>query len=127
MSKKGDIYNLFFNLGKSTIEVAEELKVSKQYVSKILKAEYSEEYIIEKGNRKLKNMEKRAPRKYEDEGHYIYRDRPLMPDETMSTLAFIKANRQSYITNKETGELMFDKTRGGISKDLPLKYTPIPY
>lgn len=48
MGKKEDIFNLFFNLGKSTIEVAEELKVTKQYVSKILKTEYLKQYSVEK-------------------------------------------------------------------------------
>ena len=127
MSKKTDIYNLFFNLTKSTIEIAEQLRVSKQYVSKILKTEYLEEYAAEKEKRKIKNMEKRATNKCDDERHYVYRDRPLMPHETMSTLSFIKVNRQSYITNKETGELVFDKSRGGVRKNVPLKYTPTPY
>lgn len=67
-------------------------------------------------------IKERKEKKYCDECHYVYRDRPLLPCESMGTLAFIKANRQSYITDKETGELKFDKTRGGTSKDLPLRY-----
>ena len=122
MGKKEDIFNLFFNLGKSTIEVAEELKVTKKYVSKILKTEYLKQYSVEKEIRKKENKKRRTSRKCESECHYVYRDRPLLPCESMGTLAFIKANRQSYITDKETGELKFDKTRGGTSKDLPLRY-----
>lgn len=122
MGKKEDIFNLFFNLGKSTVEVAKELKVSKQYVSKILKTEYLQQYEVEKKNRKKRNREKRALKKYEVKCHYVYREKPLMPCESMGTLSFIKANRQSYITDKKTGDLTFDRTRGGTSKDLPLNY-----
>lgn len=69
-----------------------------------------------------KRKEKKHIKNCCDECHYVYREKPLMPCESISTEAFIKTNRQSYVTDKETGELKFDKTRGGATKDLPLRY-----
>jgi hypothetical protein len=99
-------------------EIAKELKVKENTLRVFYRRNAKEE--IE--NRKKKNSEERASREYESKCHYVYRDRPLMPCESISTEAFIKMNRQSYIADKETGNLKFDKTRGGISRDLPLHY-----
>ena len=46
-------------------------------------------------------------------------------NESMSNFSYIKFNRQSYITDPKTGILHFDKSRGGVTKDLPTTYTPI--
>jgi hypothetical protein len=125
LSKKSEIYNLYFNLKKSTVEIATELDVSKQYVSKILQTNYSEEHEDEKVNRKKINKEKREAKKYDaEECNYKYRDRPLMPNETMTTLNFVKWNSHSFITDKN-GKMHFDKSRGGVTKNIPVTYTPI--
>lgn len=47
----------------------------------------------------------------------------LNPNEgKISDLSFVKLFRQSYICDKNTGVLHFDKTRGGVTKDLPRRY-----
>lgn len=52
MSTVEKIYNLFFKDKKTTVEIAEIINVSHQYVSKVIKTKYKDEYLIEKERRK---------------------------------------------------------------------------
>ena len=121
MDKDGLVHKLYFIEGKTVSEIASILGKTQPYITIILQT--YPEYKIEKERRKALNREKQNFLD-EDECHYKYRDRPLMPQETLSTISFIKMNRQSYITDGD-GNLIFDKSRGGLTKDLPRKYSPI--
>lgn len=48
----------------------------------------------------------------------------IMPNESMSTNAFIRACFHSYKTDLRTGRVKFDTTRGAKTKDVPASYMP---
>lgn len=136
MSRKEDIGHLYFDKNKSTVEIAKKFNINKSTVSRILINHYSERYAAEKELRKNENKEKRKDikrtvlkekreaKKYDAaECHFQFRDRPLAPHETLSTVSLINWCRQSF-TNDADGTIHFDRTRGGISKDVPSSYDP---
>ena len=122
LDKDKIIYNLYFVEGKSVIEITDIIGKSQPYVTKALQS--YPEYETEKERRKALNREKRATPENCDEFHYKYRERPLMPNETIGILSFIKFNRQSYITDKK-GKLFFDESRGKKPFDIPKTYKPV--
>lgn len=69
MSKKEKIIFLFFEKKLTTIEIAGKLKVTKQYVSKIVRQD--SRYDKERENRKINNKEKQKQRVT----NYIYKQR----------------------------------------------------
>lgn len=121
LDKDGSVNKMYFKEEKTVSQIAVILGKDHSYITRILQT--YPEYEIEKERRKALNGEKQNSLG-DDECHYKYRDRPLMPQETLSTISFIKMNRQSYIMD-EDGNLIFDKNRGGVSSNLPRKYTPI--
>lgn len=69
MTKKEKIIFLFFEKKLTTIEIAGKLKVTKQYVSKIVRQD--SRYDKERENRKINNKEKQKQRVT----NYIYKQR----------------------------------------------------
>lgn len=59
MDKTSIIGDLYFCLNKNVIQIANELNISKQYVSKVLKEKFGERYIKEKEKRKERNLVER--------------------------------------------------------------------
>jgi predicted transcriptional regulator len=94
MDKDGSVHKMYFNEEKTVSEIAVILRKDHSYITRVLQT--YPEYLIEKERRKTLNREKQNSLN-DDECHYKYRDRPLMPQETLSTISFIKMNRQSYI------------------------------
>lgn len=60
MEKCSEIEILYFEKGLNVVNVAAELGVTKQYISKVLKNMFGEKYKEEKERRKICNSEKRA-------------------------------------------------------------------
>lgn len=69
MTKKEKIIFLFFEKKLNTIEIASKLRVTKQYISKIVKQD--SRYDKERENRKINNKEKQKQRVK----NYIYKQR----------------------------------------------------
>lgn len=60
LERCGEIETLYFDRGLSVVNVAAELGVTKQYISKVLKNMFGEKYQEEKEKRKMDNNEKRS-------------------------------------------------------------------
>ena len=69
MTKKEKIIFLFFEKKLTTIEIANKLKITKQYVSKIVRQDFR--YAEERENRKINNRKKQKQRVV----NYIYKKR----------------------------------------------------
>lgn len=122
LDKDREIYDLYFVQGKKVVEIADIIGKDHSYVTKALQS--YPEYSAEKERRKALNREKNTGLENFDECHYHYRERPLMPYETIGILSFIQFNRQSYITDKK-GRLIFDESRGKRPFDAPKIYKPV--
>lgn len=59
MEKCSEIETLYFEKGLSVVNVASELGVTKQYISKVLKNIFEDRYTLEKDRRKADNHKKR--------------------------------------------------------------------
>ncbi len=80
MSNKEKIIVLFFNEKLSIIEVANKLKITKQYVSKVVRQDVR--YAKERENRKLNNKEKQKKRVKD----YIYNKRKRERQERLNAI-----------------------------------------
>lgn len=80
MNKKEKIIALFFEDKLSTIEIANKLHITKQYVSKIVRQDLR--YAKEREDRKLKNKEKQKQRVK----NYIYNKREKEKQERLNAI-----------------------------------------
>lgn len=80
MSNKEKIIVLFFNEKLSIIEIADKLKITKQYVSKIVRQDTR--YAKERETRKLNNKEKQKKRVKD----YIYNKRKKERQERLNAI-----------------------------------------
>lgn len=80
MSNKEKIIILFFNKKLSIIEIADKLKITKQYVSKIVRQDTR--YAKERETRKLNNKEKQKKRVKD----YIYNKRKKERQERLNAI-----------------------------------------
>ena len=134
MDKKEQILDLYFNNHLQQTEISNQLQVSQQYISKIVKKD--ERYKQEKDYRKLKNAEKRKIYQMEYQKNYVRRkdndiafealqaqlaqDAKLLSYKAhnLSTYALKKANSSIYEYDKNRNQYVMLK---GIkaSIDLP--------
>ena len=134
MDKKEQILDLYFNKHLQQTEISNQLQVSQQYISKIVKKD--ERYKQEKDYRKLKNAEKRKIYQMEYQKNYIRKkdndtafealqaqlaqDAKLLSYKAhnLSTYALKKANSSIYKYDKNRNQYVMLK---GIkaSIDLP--------
>lgn len=143
MDKKLLIYEKFFEEKMNTIEICEELDVSKQYVSKVLKTYYKDEYEKEKEKRKIENKKNRNGKKCTN----IYKKRTELAVEAAmlriqheSDVSFMsKGSKMSdkqavfscinaYDIDRSSGgtKLIFNESIGHRPNDLPATYSLIP-
>lgn len=139
MEKKILIAKKFFEEKKTTIDIACELNVSKQYVSKFLRDNYLEEYEEAKNRRKEDNRKKRnrdkeiAKKKRKalfDDSSITVEDlrrqqetaaRALSRSGHMSTKAAVFASLNAYKT-KGKG-MVYNEKIGARPNDLPKRFS----
>lgn len=90
MTRKTRIIMLYYERKKSVVEIAYKLKVSKQYVSRIIKND--ERYIAEKKSRKEKSKERRQMQKRD----YARRKRQKSKDEVIDAVMDILHAQASF-------------------------------
>lgn len=113
MSNKDKICDLFYNKHKNQTEIAMEISVSQQYVSKVVKAD--SRYKIEKQERQDKNRQRRRL----NQSQYIKnkREQEIREYEYLKYLQNCNSKEMSkrYLTNTPTLS-SFEKAMYGISK-----------
>ena len=122
-NKIDEIRKLYFDMGKKAKEVADELNVSKQYVSKILKEQFEIEYLIEKEKRKKANKEKR---KSDNSYSNLKRQHEIdviaiSKRGRMSTQSAVFYNMSAY--DVRGNRLVFNEKVGKRPADLPKSYS----
>lgn len=78
MTRKDKILFLFFEEKLTTIEIASQLKVTKQYISKVVRQDTR--YTKERENRKLENKQKQKQRVVD----YIYKKRKQQKQDRLN-------------------------------------------
>ena len=97
MKKKDKILFLFFDKKLTTIEIANKLKVTKQYVSKVVSKDIR--YSRERKNRKLQNKDKQKQRVK----NYIYKKRKIARQERLdATIALQHAQASFELSGRKT-------------------------
>jgi regulator of replication initiation timing len=140
MDKISAIEDYYFVLYKSVVEIANDLEVSKQYVSKILKNNFPIRYEEEKLRRKRENNQRRRKKKVQKiaerrkSKHSIYdvnledlrrqqnvHALMMSTNKTLSTEMAVYSNRNAY--NVEGNMLVFNEKLGKKPQDLPEKFS----
>lgn len=138
MDKASIIGDLYFCTNKNVVEIAQELNVSKQYVSKILKEKFNEQYIKEKEKRKEINMKQRNKTKCKK----IAEARKKFDWETaMKDLKSVHESDSRYLSNRgrmtnesfvyhnlnaydvKGNSLVYNKKIGAMPHDLPRSFS----
>lgn len=133
MTKKEQILNYYYEEKLNTIEISSKLKVTKQYVSKVIKID--SRYFDEKARRKLLNNEKhkkqvnecvkknkqakRKDREY-DSMKVLQRQAAieLSSHKNLSNMAYRNWNKSAYTYNEKRKGYVFRKELGR-SNDVP--------
>lgn len=134
------IEDLYFIAGKNIVDIAKDLDVSKQYVSKVLKTQFEDKFLVEKEKRKLQNRERRNKEKsqkivesrrssladiYNITAEDLRRDqasaaRCMSQGSILSTKSAVYANLNAYDVKKN--KLVFNENVGNRPVDLPKSY-----
>ncbi len=132
MSRKERIYQLYFNEKKTLTEIAEDIKTSISYVSKVLRSD--NRYILEKEKRKQDTKDKRRKiqkemiyRKRKQDTSYIdmknmhnQASKELSKHSIMGNQALRKWASSAYIYNKKKNRYEFDTKNLTKPADYPL-------
>lgn len=117
-----NVITLYKN-GLSFRAIAEKLNSKEDRIKKII-YKYAPEEVTKRRNKRKKELEIRRLKHLTKDDLKEMRERSrhyLKKNEDLYTLAFIRWNRQSYITTK-SGSLKFDRLRGVPTYGVPISY-----